>query len=282
MHKLPAFPMLLGGLQQYLFQHQLTMMYGHVGADGALPEMLDSRYCDGVIIEGAAMLNSDSQKELYRKAADLPMVWCFREHSDPEKQFDHVFYNNRATGRIAAEYLAGRGHRQVAYLSSSPVHNAFNERQLDFTSTCHDLGLEVEVFSEEVPAIGFTAEGYRRLTEKFLAAADRFTGVFFCADDTMLGVYNELRSLGYNCNHLDMIGCNYEELFLRYITPQPATIDIRLFEIGELAAQRLLQRINGIITGPSCELLVEPKLISGGRIRPHNHAAATLTSGRIK
>jgi len=261
LNKMPAYPMLLAGMQQFLFKHQLTLMYGHIGEDGRLPEMLDARYCDGIILSGAD-LKPATHRDLLRQTLALPAVWCFREHDDPQKYFDHIFYNNQRTGLMAAEYLAGRGHRHVAFFSSSLRHPAFCERQKVFTNTCNRLGLQVACFAEEVPVVGSTAESYRRLAEKFLSAAPQATGAFFCADDAMLGVYNELRSFGFDTERLDMIGCNHEEMFLRYITPRPASIDIRLFEIGELTAQRLLQRINGAAAGPGAELLIDPQLIA--------------------
>ena len=99
------------------------------------------------------------------------------------------------------------------------------------------------------------------ITEQFLRRKAGITGIFFCSDDLMLGVYNELRARGFDMSKLDMLGCNNEEQFLGHISPRPATIDIRLLEMGEQTVSRLLARINGSETGSPMELLINPKLI---------------------
>ena len=81
----------------------------------------------------------------------------------------------------------------------------------------------------------------------------------------MLGVCNELRAFGMSFDKLDSIGCNADEVLLRYFSPRPATIDIKMAEVGEMAVLHLLRRINSGHSGYSSEIFIKPELVKGDR-----------------
>ena len=81
----------------------------------------------------------------------------------------------------------------------------------------------------------------------------------------MLGIHVELLAAGYPARALDMIGCNADEVALQYLSPRPATIDIKISQIGQMAVDQLLRRINGESCGAVNEIFVKPELIKGER-----------------
>ncbi len=258
----PALPILIGSIQSALLERQLTLQLAHIGNDSRLPEAIDPRNSDGAILFGkpAQMEVVSKLKKLHDK---LPMVWCFREHDDEERMFDHIFYDNLAVGTIAADYLAARGHKNVAVFTSEPKHSAFAVRVERFVKHAAELGMKATVFISSDANKDIAA--FRELADGFRKKRSSITGAFFCADDVMLGVYNELRANGYNVNNLDMVGCNNEEVLLRYISPRPATIDIKIAQVGEMAVDQLLRRINGESSEYSSEIFIKPELIKGER-----------------
>ncbi len=259
MLKSPALPILIGGIQRSLLTRRLALILAHV-TGGELPASVDPRNCDGVILFGAPK-NAELAARLKQSLQQLPAVWCFREHADPEHEFDHVFYDNRAVGVIAAEYLASRGHRHVAVFNSDAAHSAFKMRTERFLARTTELGMEVTVFCPGSAFNGNQIQIFRKQAEAFLREKKTITGAFFCADDIMLGVHNELRALSYHTAKLDSIGCNADEVLLRYLEPRPATIDIKMAEIGEMAVDHLLRRINGERGSYCSEVFIKPELI---------------------
>ena len=259
MLNMPAFPILISGIQRSLMKHGISLMFANSTDAHPVPDMIDEKFCDGIIVESIGQKNMDAQ--LLEKLKSMPAVWCFREHCDYNHEFDHILYNNAAVGAMAARYMHEHGHKKVAFLNSISDHEAFLQRRDVFVKSCADLNIETECFtstlSEEAP-MGLRSVG---ITEQFLRRKAGITGIFFCSDDLMLGVYNELRARGFDMSKLDMLGCNNEEQFLGHISPRPATIDIRLLEMGEQTVSRLLARINGSETGSPMELLINPKLI---------------------
>lgn len=262
MLELPAFPILLGGVQSSLLAKHLTMLMAHIGANGRIPANIDSRNCDGVILFGAPE-NPAVMKELKRKLKKLPAVWCFRKHADPDHEFDHILYDNREVGGMAANYLASRGHRRIAIFNADPEHEAFLTRVEHFELRAKLLGLETTLFCPPEGFTGNQVQAFRYDAMEFLKKERGITGAFFCADDIMLGVHNELRALGFDTSKLDSIGCNADEILLRYLEPRPATIDIKMAEIGNLAVDHLLRRINGEQGGYHSEIFIKPELVPG-------------------
>lgn len=260
MLKKPAFPVLLGSIQRTVIDRKLSLLLAHLEPSGAVPACIDPRFCDGVILFGRAA-RTGIKENLLKKLGNLPAVWCFREHSDEERRFDHILYDNRAVGMIAAEYLAGRGHKLVAVFNADSSHSAFAERVAVFRRRAGELGMTVREFV--VSGAGAAIDQYRELAGMFLRGSEGVTGAFFCADDMMLGVSNELRASGIPVMKLDSVGCNADEVLLRYLSPRPATIDIKMAEVGEMAVLHLLRRINSERNGYCSEIFIKPELVEG-------------------
>jgi len=260
MFTMPAFPMLLSGMQEVLSANGMNLMLAHADETGRIPEILNKKYCDGVIVQ--SLSSKSISAELYEVLHTLPAVWCFREHADTGHDFDHVLYNNSQVGAMAARYMHEHHHRQVVYINSDTTHPAFIQRQEVFLKKCHELGIEAIAIESQYPENYSTAAHCCSLSLQLTELRNNFTGAFFCSDDTMLGVYNELRAEGFNIRSLDILGCNNDEQFISYIRPRPPSIDIRITEVGEMSVQRLLQRIDEPEL-PNTELLIPPRIDYG-------------------
>lgn len=261
MWRMPILPLLIGSVQSILLRKQLSLFLGQIDRNGRLPECVSPRRCDGVIFFSKPH-DAEILSRFRKSIPDLPAVWCFREHADDEGRFDHIFYDNAAVGEIAADYLASRGHRKVAIFNLDSSHTAYPARESSFLRRAAEHGMECRKFADGSKS-GFNRKAYGHLARKFIREGKEITGAFFCADQDMLGIYTELLAAGYNAKKLDMIGCNADEVFLQYIDPRPATIDIKVAQIGQMAVDQLLRRINGDIVGAASEIFVKPELIKG-------------------
>lgn len=260
----PVMPLLIGSIQTELSNKQLSLFLGNVDKHGRLPDCISPKYCDGIIFFGR---HSDSEigAKLAKKLPDLPAVWCFREHIDADNHYDHVFYDNASVGPIAANYLAGRKHRQVAVFHTDLAHTAYRLRVETFMETAKRLGMKPTLFQAPAGKAFNINECFRGLAADFLRGGAKETGAFFCVDQDMLGIYIELLAAGFDARKLDMIGCNADEISLQFIHPRPATIDIKVTQIGKMAVDQLLRRINGDNGSTASEIFIKPELVPGGR-----------------
>lgn len=146
MFQMPTFATMVGRCMACLGMLGAHLLLAHSPDGKAIPPALTGGKVDGVIVAGKAPRLSAALRARLRL---LPVVWIYRDHNDPERLFDHVLYDNRAVGGLAAHYLAERGHRRVAFVSTNGRHEAYIERRDVFLQEAGALGLQVEVLETE-------------------------------------------------------------------------------------------------------------------------------------
>ncbi|HCE45160.1 MAG TPA: hypothetical protein DET40_16595 [Lentisphaeria bacterium] len=262
LHKMPVLPELFGGIQDFLFNHGMTFIFEQCSPLKPVPEMLDRRFCDGVIVMSIGPEFKIDPKVL-GKLNEIPFVHCLRRQAHINLKADLISYDNDIIGGMAAKYLLGRGHRRVVYFNSINEHTPYLIRGEAFAEACHDYGMKVDVLETNSGKDDTSLADYGFLAEAFMRLKGEPAGAFFCADNCMAGVGIALGKLGFNISQLDMIGCNNEEQFLDLFVKRPASIDIRIADIGRASAERLLSRINGLNNFKSDEVVLEPKIVEG-------------------
>ena len=84
----------------------------------------------------------------------------------------------------------------------------------------------------------------RPLIDRVVAMNPRPTGVFCVSDDLMLAVFNGLRQRGVEPGRdIELIGCNNDRLFMEQMHPRPATINLKLDQVGRQAFELLLTKM---------------------------------------
>ena len=201
-------------------------------------QMLKNRI-DGMIFSGdpADVISGDMQS--------LPLVRVLGE-VNPEDHYDHVGYSNREIGVLAARFILQHGHRHIAYIGDQ-IPPRFVERRDIFIKTAEQGGGRVEFSPYEAstwePRCKNIALQMRHIFGK--DAKDRPTAIF-CPSDNEIGmIYDNLYKSGLSpMRDVLIVSCNYDAMMLGYCDPAPVSIDIRMEDIGALAAQRVLERLN--------------------------------------
>lgn len=260
MYRMPAFPSLLGGVQQGIEEKGLNLVLAHCPGGRVLPPALTPAKVDGVLVFG----RTDSFSSALSRVFDsLPVVWMFREHNDPERRYDHVLYDNREVGGLVARHLHELGHRRVAFASTDPKHGAYCQRRDTFLTVATSLGMAVEICEAETTLDGATQIPFiEQMLARFAASPERPTALFCAADDRMLMVYHVLqRRFVDTLGDLALIGCNNDPLFMPQMHPRPATIDIHLEQVGREAVNLLWQRLGEARSASSVEVLIKPCIV---------------------
>jgi DNA-binding LacI/PurR family transcriptional regulator len=102
-----------------------------------LPAGLAGEKLDGLIIQGM-----EPAAACLAKLRDLPHVW-FMTRRSPTFPADYVEPNNEENGRLAADYLAEKGHKAVAVISTDPDYSAVSRRVKAFLERAAELKLTV-------------------------------------------------------------------------------------------------------------------------------------------
>lgn len=177
---------------------------------------------------------------------------------------DRVTYNGERVGALAAQWLQKKGRKRLVYLG--PDHLTRGEA---FCSEARRAGAEVlsitddQLFADVEGVQQINHEVLNRLWEK--AAAFKPDGIFSYSDHVTVALYSLLYRVGIHPGtSLDVVSCNREEPFLSVLNPQPVSIDIHAREIGRVAVDQLVWRIDHPEASRKTVLL-EPEIPKQGK-----------------
>jgi LacI family transcriptional regulator len=274
----PGADLAVASMERLLRQHGLSLVLAYAADLHDLPPVITKRKVDGLLIVGEA---SDALPQQYRV---LPVVWVLSSHARPHTWADHVLPDNHAVGVLAAEYLAGRGHRRMAFINDQPKHPGFAERGDSFLARGRELNIDVDLFIADVAAETAQADSWGRdqpsqqalLVDRWSRAAPRPSGVFVPSDEQASRLYPSLRERGVRPGvDVDIVSCDNQDAWLRHMTPRPASIDLNFVQIGEQAVTQLTQHLSHPERSTGNRILVAPQLI----VPPHPESSQQTLPG---
>ena len=267
-----VFSELLAGIQKEVQSNQASLMMFHYDCDNPeapIPSELFSDKLDGMLVYGSSPGLENSRLLAALKKKNL--VWTFRMHNDPETFFDHVFYDNNPIGRMAAEYLLQRGHRDVVCFASECNNDAFCHRRDTFKETFEAAGGKVRVCESSSVRTQGENTLVKQMHEVF-NRPERPSAIFGITDNIIYNAYMVMDFYGIRpMVDIDCIGVDNNPVLLASMNPRPATIDIKVQSVGELAVTQLFRRIKDQKMDTT-EIAVRPKLIPAPMLFKKNNS----------
>jgi len=150
-----------------------------------------------------------------------------------------VSTNDREVCAEMTRYLAGLGHKRIAFITGDPDHKAVANRLLGYQDGLKESGLE---FSEKLVAAGDNSFGSGEACgEKLLKHARPPTAIFAANDDMAAGVLRVANRLGVDVpGQLSIAG--FDDIALaRQVEPALTTIRQPLVRMAERAASMLIE-----------------------------------------
>ena len=252
----PVTATVLHTVQLALADRGLNLVLGQVHPDGSLPPSVLNGAVDGLILHG-----EPPARDVRAKIEHLPSVWLMSPRRHASDWGDRVMPDNGAIGRLAAEYLLGKGHRSIAFVHGKPNHLGYRDRAEAFDeiatlggAACHTL------FDDEVE------EPARDRAAVLLDAALRLdplpTGLFVPRDLVTAHMYKALRQRGLEPGvDVEIVSCDNAAV-LTMLDPEPASIEIFPERIGAKAVDVLLSRIGSPARHAREHHLISPRLVT--------------------
>ena len=221
-----------------------------------------SRYrgVDGVVIAHVDF-DQDKVSELIR--SEIPVVTI--DHSFDNKP--SVVSDNIRGMKDLVEYIAGRGHRKIAYINGGDkaTSSVTRNRIGSFYRTMTELGLETpEEYIEDAdyrnPLATYSA------AMRLLALPDPPTCIL-CPDDlSAIGCINAIREMNLEIPK-DISIAGYDGIDIaKYLEPKICTIEQDAASIGRKAAEKLIGMIEHPKTTLIERVIVEGKLLPGNSV----------------
>lgn len=232
---------------------------------------LNLQHTDGILIHG-----DPPAPQLQRRLERIPTVWLMANRVRPAWG-DQVLPDNTAIGELAAAYLTGRGHRELAICSIGWDSWSMEVRSRAFCRAARDAGaraVSIEPGRDQSDQATDLHAAAGRLVDELLAVDPRPTGLFIAEDRQVVPIATALASHGLStgsAGHFEIISCNNEPSHLMGLNPQPATIDIQAELIGQRGVEQLRQRLETPGSHGRVRTLIEPIVVEAvPHVRPCN------------
>jgi len=186
-----------------------------------------------------ALVDATPEQLATLTAAQVPVV-LLDPVTQPPRTVASVGAANWAGGRAAAEHLLALGHRRLAVIGGSRRH-LYSQARIDgFRSAAAQAGIDLP--DDRVIHSDWKREGAAEATTALLQNPQAPTGIFACADNMALGVYDAAAMLDLRIpEDLSVVG--FDDLpEAQWVHPALTTVRQPIAEMGE-AALRMLLRI---------------------------------------
>jgi DNA-binding LacI/PurR family transcriptional regulator len=218
------------------------------------PLLLQQRAVEGLIAVDTAL----------SEGVQVPLV-AVSGHRDVPGVTNIVVDHARAA-TLALEHLTKLGHRQMAFIKGQEFSS---DTAVRWDSVCRAAGeLDIQIKNRLVAQLEGESSspelGYL-VTKKLLASGEPFTALFAFNDISAIGATQALREAGRRIPE-DVSVVGFDDIqSAAFQNPGLTTVKQPLRQMGVLAAETLLQRINAPVKQPyPKEIIVQPEFIIRG------------------
>ncbi|WP_396129188.1 LacI family DNA-binding transcriptional regulator [Exiguobacterium mexicanum] len=191
-------------------------------------------------VDGIVVICSDRMDEQVQELmqSDIPFVVV-----DMDSANCSVVYSDNTEGaRMAVNYLYELGHRAIAHIAGDSSIDAGAARVKGYELAMHALDLPIQP-GYLVNAGFFSVEEGKQAMEQLLQLSSPPTAVFVAGDQMAIGAIEAVHEHGLRVpEDISVIGYDDIEM-IKYITPKLTTIRQDTDEIGEAAAELLIEQM---------------------------------------
>ena len=208
------------------------------------------------------------------RSARVPVVEFWDASGDAIDSM--VGVDHHAIGRLQATHLASRGYRRVAAVCAMRQHDYRARKRLE-GARCAIKELTGQDIVEKTLSVGGSPALGEQLVEELLKREPKVNGIVCTGDVLAFGVLQGLRKLGRRVpDDVGVIGFGDNEAGA-FLQPALTTIRPPRAEIGRLAAEMILRRIDG---EQSRVELLQANLIDRESTAPSNRRKRHASDGR--
>lgn len=200
-------------------------------------DVLLGRRVDGIIVTG----RTSNPRPPIDVGGAVPVVYALTPSSDP--QDCSVVVDDEAAGRLAGEHLVRLGRTRIAHVTGPESFQAVRRRVDGLAAALGAAGLEVV---GDVLHGGWSEEWGRQATRMLLHAHPDLDAVHCGSDLIARGVADALRDAGRDVpRDVALTSTDNWQIIAEGARPPLTSVDMRLGEVGRVAAERLLEAIDG-------------------------------------
>jgi LacI family transcriptional regulator len=261
--------LVISGIEQYLRQKNyffLTVVHRHD------PELLE-RYAQILMERGVeGFITIDMQ---LREAPTLPTVAVAGHRNFPG--VTNIVLDHHHAAYIALRHLQELGHERIAFLKGAPFSSDSEQRWKSICEVAAELKIEINPelaiqidIDDPTPQLGYP------FGKELLERGVPFTALFAYNDISAIGAIRAFRGAGLEVPQ-DVSVVGFDDIqSAAYNTPSLTTVRQPMIRMGTIAAQTLLERLEGRTDFPA-EIAIAPELV----VRESTAKLASAASFRV-
>ncbi|HEX3053787.1 MAG TPA: LacI family DNA-binding transcriptional regulator [Aggregatilineaceae bacterium] len=229
------------GAQQAAWEQEKLLFLLNTGNDPQVEmraiNMMRDHQVEGIIY--ATLYHREIKRSQFPEDIPTILVNCFAD----DRSLPSIVPDEIGGGRLATETLLKNGHQRIGFVNVAAKEPAPLGRLVGYQQALSNYGIPFDdalvCFIEE-PFEGLATSTYDCVLS-LLQMSDPPTGIF-CFNDLMaLGAYDAIRKSNLRIpEDVAMVGFDNVEMLAAQIHPPLTTIELPLFEMGQLAIRMLL------------------------------------------
>jgi LacI family transcriptional regulator len=208
---------------------------------------LELRQCRSLIergIDGIILTGPIQDRKVIQLVAQRNLPFTCQNLTRAPNGTPSIRMNDRGAMRSIVLHLIATGHRRIAVLTGQPASApTIAERLAGARDAMQSSNLELP--QDWIVESGYDAASAREGTRRILRLLPRPTAIACAGDALALAALTECRAEGLNVpNEMSITGCNDVDM-LEYADPPLTTVDTSFRQMGQFAAEALLNLIHG-------------------------------------
>lgn len=215
-------------------------------------DVLLGRRVDGIIVTGRT---SNPRPPIQVRDA-VPVVYALTPSADSRDC--SVVVDDESAGRLAGEHLLGLGRRRIGHVTGPVSFDAVRRRRTGLRTALADAGLALT----GEPLHGSWTEAWgRQATQILLRSQPKLDGLYCGSDLIARGALDALRDSGRRVPaDVAVTSTDNWSILVEGSRPPLTSVDMGLYDVGRVAARRLLEAIDGTpgsgVERVPCQLVV--------------------------
>lgn len=201
-------------------------------------ELFDRRFVDGILA-----LGMNDRHGFLSDLNDPSYPTIMVNNYFHTMGLDHVVCDYKLGVEQIMNFLLQLGHTQIGLVHAEPAAQTMRD-MIDVYET-RMRASNVPVDDSWLADGRFTEEGGADAAKQLLEQHPEITAIFACNDKMALGVMHQLKQMGIEIpNQMSVVGFDDIQQ-MAYVSPSLTTIHLPLYEVGNRACERLVERIRG-------------------------------------
>lgn len=211
---------------------------------------------DGII---ASMANETTDLEYYQKIKSKGTELVLFDRGEEELNVDYVGIDDYKSSHLVIDHLVSQNCKRIAHIAGFKHIRIYKERIRGYKDALEKSGLAVQ--ENWIIESNLRMDDGRRIMQQLLDSPERPDAVYVAGDIAALGALQVLLENNIKVpEEIALIGFS-DEPFTSLTQPSISTVNQHSNQIGKLAAEAFLERINHPKKKTINRIILEPELI---------------------